>query len=57
VSFFLDGTTDLDNLDDAWTQNQIFRVVVVPADNVDSLDVSNLNLVMQATSLENFDVR
>lgn len=57
VSFFLEGTTNLDNLGTEWTQNQIFRVVVVPADNIDGLDVSNLNLVMQATSLEDFNIR
>lgn len=57
VSFFLEGTTDLENLGNAWTQNQVFRVVVVPADNVDSLNIDDLNEVMQATSLESFDVR
>jgi len=57
VSFFLEGTTDLDNLDDAWTQNQVFRVVVVPADNIDSLNLSNLQEVMQATNIETFNVR
>lgn len=57
VSFFLEGTTDLDSLGSEWTQNQVFRVVVVPADNIDGLDVSNLNVVMQATSIDNFNVR
>ena len=57
VSFFLDGTTDLDNLDNEWTQNQVFRVVVVPADNVDSVDISNLNVVMQASSIDSFNIR
>jgi hypothetical protein len=57
VSFFLDGTTDLNNLDDEWTQNQVFRVVVVPADNVDSVDISNLNVVMQASSIDSFNIR
>ncbi len=57
VSFFLEGTTNLNNLGPEWTQNQVFRVVVVPADNIDGLDVSNLNVVMQATSIENFNVR
>lgn len=52
VRFFLDGTTDLLALDDIWTQNQIFRVVVVPADNIDGIDRSNLNLIMEATNLE-----
>jgi hypothetical protein len=57
VRFFLDGTVDFSTLDNAWTQNQAFRVVVIPADNVDGLDISNLDLVMQANNLESFDLR
>ena len=57
VRFFLEGTTDLDNIGDAWTQNQIFRVVVVPADNIDGLDISNLNSLIQATNIEDFNIR
>ncbi|WP_431135621.1 hypothetical protein [Psychroserpens mesophilus] len=57
VSFFLEGTTDLSALGPEWTQDQVFRVVVVPADNVDGLDVSNLENVMLATSIENFIIR
>lgn len=54
VRFFLDGTTDFSNLDISWTQNQVFRVVVVPADNVDNVDLSNLNAVMQTFNITNF---
>ena len=54
VRIFLDGTTDFATLDDVWTQNQLFRVVVVPADNVDGLDVSNLDEVMQMNNIEGF---
>lgn len=55
VRFFLDGSADFDALDASWTQNQVFRVVVVPADNVDGVDISNLNRVMEATNIETFD--
>lgn len=55
VRFFLDGTTDFSTLDASWTQGQIFRVVVVPADNVDALDVSNLNTVMQTFNITEFE--
>ena len=55
VRFFLDGTTDFSTLDASWTQNQIFRVVVVPADNVDGLDYSNLNAVMQTFDITDFE--
>lgn len=54
VRFFLDGTTDFSTLDTSWTQNQIFRVVVVPADNVDAFNHSDLNTVMQAYNINGF---
>ncbi|WP_040253914.1 hypothetical protein [Psychroserpens mesophilus] len=57
VSFFLDGTTDFTALGPEWTQDQVFRVVVVPADNVDGLDVTNLDTVMQMTNIDSFDIR
>lgn len=57
VRFFLDGTIDFSTLDDTWTQNQAFRVVVVPADNIDGLDISNFNLIMNASAIESFDMR
>ncbi|MFT5243304.1 MAG: hypothetical protein ACI8QQ_001234 [Psychroserpens sp.] len=57
VRFFLDGTVDLNSLDSVWTQNQAFRVVVIPADNVDGLDISNLNLIMQVGAIDNFEIR
>ncbi|MBR9846993.1 MAG: hypothetical protein GYB35_13205, partial [Algicola sp.] len=57
VSFFLEGTTDFSTLGSEWTQDQVFRVVVVPADNVDGIDVSNLDAVMQMTNIESFNIR
>jgi hypothetical protein len=57
VRLFLDGTTNFNTLGAEWTQNQVFRVVVVPADNVDGMDVSNLNAVMQANNIESFEMK
>ena len=57
VRFFLDGTTDFNTLDDVWTQDQVFRVVVVPADNVDGIDVSDINAVMDVNGIQSFDFR
>ena len=37
VKLFLDGTANFDNLSAVWTQDAVFRIVVVPADNVSSL--------------------
>lgn len=55
VRFFLDGSVNLVNLDPSYTQNQVFRVVVVPADNVDGLDLSNLNEVMRYNNIIEFE--
>ncbi|TBN04274.1 collagen-like protein [Hyunsoonleella flava] len=57
VRFFLDGTIDFNTLDDTWTQNQAFRVVVVPADNIDGLDTSNFDVIMNANAIKSFDIR
>jgi len=57
VRFFLDGTTDFNALDDVWTQGQVFRVVVIPADNIDGIDVSNINAVLNANNIQSFDFR
>lgn len=57
VRFFLDGTTDFSKLSSDWTQNQVFRVVVVPADNIDGVDVSDINLVMQAAQIEHVELK
>ena len=57
VRVFLDGTTNFNSLDSSYTQNQLFRVVVVPADNVDGLDLSNLDTVLQANHITSFEQR
>ena len=57
VRFFLDGTTDFNTLEAVWTQNQIFRVVVVPADNVGRIDYSDINTVMKAFDISTFEKR
>ena len=36
VKLFLEGTANFNNLGSAWTQDAVFRIVVVPADNVSS---------------------
>ena len=52
VRFFLDGTTDFTALGSAWTQNQVFRVVVVPADFVRDIDTTNLDLVLETARVD-----
>jgi len=57
VRFFLDGTTDFTTLDDVWIQDQVFRVVVVPADNIDGIDISDINAVLGVYNIQSFDPR
>ena len=37
VKLFFEGTANFDNLSAVWTQDVVFRIVVVPADNVSNL--------------------
>ena len=57
VRFFLDGTVDFNLLDSSWTQNQVFRVVVVPADNVGKLSYNDLDTVIEAFNIKSFEKR
>ena len=54
VAIFLDGTVDLSTLDAAFTTDQIFRIVIVPAGEIDamSIDASNYLEVEAALDLE-----
>ena len=47
VKLFLEGTADFDSLDAVWTQDVVFRVVVVPADSVSgfsNLEITDFNI-------------
>ncbi|WP_299122573.1 hypothetical protein [uncultured Winogradskyella sp.] len=57
VRFFLDGTTDFSTLDPSYTDNQVFRVVVIPADNVGRIDFTNLDAVMSMYGISEFQKR
>ncbi len=50
VLVFLDGTVDFGSLDASYTNNQVIRVIVVPADfaQTTGVDVSNMNAVLNA---------
>jgi hypothetical protein len=54
VQIFLDGSLDLNTLLPAESKDQIFRIVVLPADfaKVNSPDVSNYNLLMKSLGLD-----
>jgi len=53
VKLFLEGTAVFADLEPVWTQNVVFRVVVVPADNVSGL----ANPKMTDFDLSNFQQR
>ena len=57
VAFFLDGTVDFNTLNNTWTQNQEFRVVIVPASQVNGVDTTDLNTVINLGNIESFELR
>ncbi|EDP69770.1 hypothetical protein FBALC1_09572 [Flavobacteriales bacterium ALC-1] len=57
VRFFLDGSTDFSTLDDSYTLNQAFRVVVVPADNLGRVDLSNIETLSSFYGITDFPKR
>tara|TARA_R110002111_G_scaffold142335_1_gene208368 strand:- start:9716 stop:10267 length:552 start_codon:yes stop_codon:yes gene_type:complete len=62
VDFFLEGS-NLEILDDIWTQNKVFRVVVVPAinvgrgTNINNVDYSDIKAVIEAYNITEFSKR
>ena len=54
VEIFLGGTLDLRTLLPAESQDQVFRIVVLPADFAmdNSIDLSNFGLVMKSLSVQ-----
>ncbi|MEM1001639.1 MAG: collagen-like protein [Bacteroidota bacterium] len=54
VFIFLESSSSLIGLDPIFTEGQIFRIVAIPTIDVGSVDVSNLNSVMQTYGIEAF---
>ena len=54
VSIFLDSTLDLNTLGSEWTQNQNFRIVIIPAESINGVDTSDLNNVMEIFNINSF---
>jgi len=59
VQIFLKGTFDFDALDSSYINNQIFRIVVVPAEfaQTSGIDMSNMNAVMHALDIQPEDIK
>lgn len=54
VFLFLDGNTNLNTLPPEYTQNQIFRIVVVPAIDFGRVDFSNLDAIIEMYDIKEF---
>ena len=60
VEIIIEGNFDLSNLSTDYTNNQIFRVVVVPSNYLAShneLDITNYNSVMKELNIETSDIK
>lgn len=53
---FLDGDVELSSLGSAFTENQVFRIAIVPASFAANYDVNNYHEVMTALKIENRDI-
>jgi hypothetical protein len=56
VRLFLEGS-DLNNLDPIWTQNQRFRIVVIPTTDYGRVDLSDIDAVMEMYGITEFEQR
>lgn len=52
VRLFLDGTVDFGRLDPDDTDDQIFRIAIIPADYAKSVDVTKMDKVMKALNVK-----
>ena len=59
VNIFLESDFDLGTLTAGDTDNQIFRIAVIPAENTgkSSLDISNLDAVLNSLNVNEEDIR
>lgn len=55
VKLLIDGNFDLSTLDTGFTQNQIFRIIILPADALNNIDTSNIDNVMSAFNITEFE--
>lgn len=61
VELIIDGNFDLSNLNNGFTQNQVFRVIVVPSDpagfaSSTGVDLSDIDAVLKTLNIDNSDI-
>jgi len=60
VRFFLAGNVDLSTVSNSWTQNNIFRVVILPAENLTRkahVDLTNYEEVVKAFNIDESKIK
>lgn len=58
VELLIDANYDISNLSNQYTQNQVFRVIIVPSDfaTTSGVDVRNMEAVMESLNLQDKDI-
>lgn len=58
VDIFLEGTVNLNELDPAFTQDQVFRVVIIPGEFAENsgVDLSNIDAVLNALDVQKSEI-
>lgn len=56
-SIFMDANFDRSTLDATWTQNRTFRIVIIPGEFSNIIDVNNYNAVSETFGLENSEIK
>ena len=57
-SIFMTGNFNLNSLESGYTDSQIFRVLILPADRIDlKMDYSNQNAVLEMLGVEEKDIQ
>lgn len=54
-SIFLNGNVDLNSLDNSFTVNKRFRIAILPADDVENINLNNMESLMEAVRLKDIE--
>lgn len=57
VAIFLDGTVDFSTLDASYTDDQVFRIVILPAEFAATADVSSMRAVLKGMDIQQNDIK
>lgn len=57
-SIFLEGNFDFSTLESGWLQNQVYRVLIIPADAIDArIDFSDLDALLKRMDVKEDEIR